>query len=50
MVGGVNNARNYIELMGFGYVDPATGDPVGQTAPSKAVSYLYITLEHFLDA
>lgn len=28
MMGGVNNARNYIDLMGFGYVDPVTGDPI----------------------
>ncbi|KAK3081212.1 hypothetical protein LTS18_009045 [Coniosporium uncinatum] len=28
MMGGVNNAKNYIDLMGFGYVDEATGDPV----------------------
>ncbi|KAI9744135.1 MAG: hypothetical protein M1818_002287 [Claussenomyces sp. TS43310] len=28
MMGGVNNAKNYIDLMGFGYVDEATGAPV----------------------
>jgi len=28
MMGGVNNATNYIDLMGFGYVDGATGDPI----------------------
>jgi sugar porter (SP) family MFS transporter len=28
MMGGVNNARDYIDLMGFGYVDSSTGDPV----------------------
>ncbi|KAF7193258.1 Sugar transporter STL1 [Pseudocercospora fuligena] len=28
MMGGVNNARDYIDLMKFGYVDSATGDPV----------------------
>ncbi|KAL0260731.1 hypothetical protein SLS55_004421 [Diplodia seriata] len=28
MMGGVNNAKHYIDLMGFGYVDEATGDPV----------------------
>jgi MFS family permease len=28
MMGGVNNAKNYIDLMGFGYVDETTGDPV----------------------
>lgn len=28
MMGGVNNAKHYIDLMGFGYVDDATGDPV----------------------
>ncbi|KAI0393134.1 general substrate transporter [Xylariaceae sp. FL0594] len=28
VMGGVNNAKHYIDLMGFGYVDEATGDPV----------------------
>ncbi|KAF4458543.1 sugar transport STP1 [Fusarium albosuccineum] len=28
MMGGVNNAKHYIDLMGFGYVDEETGDPV----------------------
>ncbi|KAH7063577.1 general substrate transporter [Macrophomina phaseolina] len=28
MMGGVNNAKDYIDLMRFGYVDEATGDPV----------------------
>ncbi|KAI0480898.1 general substrate transporter [Xylariaceae sp. FL0804] len=28
MMGGVNNAKDYIDLMGFGYVDPATQEPV----------------------
>ena len=28
MMGGVNNAKDYIDLMGFGYVDPNTGEPV----------------------
>ncbi|KAL1634864.1 hypothetical protein SLS58_010493 [Diplodia intermedia] len=28
MMGGVNNAKHYIDLMGFGHVDDATGDPV----------------------
>ncbi|KAF7562283.1 hypothetical protein G7046_g1871 [Stylonectria norvegica] len=28
MMGGVNNAKDYIDLMGFGYVDEKTGDPV----------------------
>ncbi|KAF4978068.1 hypothetical protein FZEAL_5494 [Fusarium zealandicum] len=28
MMGGVNNAKDYIDLMGFGYVDEETGDPV----------------------
>ncbi|KAJ8128808.1 hypothetical protein O1611_g4824 [Lasiodiplodia mahajangana] len=28
VMGGVNNAKNYIDLMGFGYVDEETGDPV----------------------
>ncbi|KAH8159780.1 hypothetical protein CIB48_g8477 [Xylaria polymorpha] len=28
LMGGVNNAKNYIDLMGFGYVDPETGDPI----------------------
>lgn len=28
MMGGVNNAKDYIDLMGFGYVDSVTGDPV----------------------
>ncbi|KAL8347644.1 hypothetical protein RB601_002980 [Gaeumannomyces tritici] len=28
MMGGVNNAKNYIDLMGFGYVDPETKEPV----------------------
>lgn len=28
MMGGVNNAKDYIDLMKFGYVDAATGDPV----------------------
>lgn len=27
MMGGVNNAKHYIDLMGFGYVDEA-GDPI----------------------
>ncbi|KAF2501521.1 general substrate transporter [Lophium mytilinum] len=28
MMGGVNNAEDYIKLMGFGYIDPVTKDPV----------------------
>ncbi|KAL2015918.1 hypothetical protein VTK56DRAFT_4532 [Thermocarpiscus australiensis] len=28
MMGGVNNAKNYIDLMGFGFVDPETDVPV----------------------
>lgn len=28
VMGGVNNAKHYIDLMGFGYVDEATGDPI----------------------
>jgi hypothetical protein len=28
MMGGVNNANDYIYLMGFGYVDEATNEPV----------------------
>ncbi|KAI0476643.1 general substrate transporter [Xylaria cf. heliscus] len=28
VMGGVNNAKNYIDLMGFGYVDEKTGDPI----------------------
>jgi MFS family permease len=28
MMGGVNNAKDYIDLMKFGYVDEVTGDPV----------------------
>ncbi|KAF2971302.1 hypothetical protein GQX73_g2223 [Xylaria multiplex] len=28
VMGGVNNAKNYIDLMGFGYVDEKTGNPV----------------------
>ncbi|KAI0399892.1 general substrate transporter [Xylaria palmicola] len=28
VMGGVNNAKHYIDLMGFGYVDEATGNPV----------------------
>ncbi|KAF2815419.1 general substrate transporter [Mytilinidion resinicola] len=28
MMGGVNNAEDYINLMGFGYIDPVTKDPV----------------------
>ncbi|KJX93412.1 MFS monosaccharide transporter like protein [Zymoseptoria brevis] len=28
MMGGVNNAKHYIDLMGFGYVDPITKDPI----------------------
>ncbi|ORY68529.1 general substrate transporter [Pseudomassariella vexata] len=28
MMGGVNNAKNYIDLMGFGYVDPDTKEPI----------------------
>ncbi|KAB5571732.1 general substrate transporter [Coniochaeta sp. 2T2.1] len=28
MMGGVNNAKHYIDLMGFGYVDPVTKEPV----------------------
>ncbi|KAH9898978.1 general substrate transporter [Xylariomycetidae sp. FL2044] len=28
MMGGVNNAKDYIDLMGFGYVDPATEEPI----------------------
>lgn len=28
MMGGVNNAKDYIDLMKFGYVDDKTGDPV----------------------
>lgn len=27
-MGGVNNAKDYIDLMGFGYVDPVTDAPV----------------------
>lgn len=28
MMAGVNNAKDYIDLMGFGYVDPDTDEPV----------------------
>ncbi|KAI5460221.1 general substrate transporter [Mariannaea sp. PMI_226] len=28
MMGGVNNADDYVKLMGFGYIDEETGDPV----------------------
>ncbi|KAI0805188.1 general substrate transporter [Xylaria sp. FL0064] len=28
VMGGVNNAKDYIDIMGFGYVDERTGDPV----------------------
>ncbi|KAK6714830.1 hypothetical protein SNK04_005759 [Fusarium graminearum] len=28
MMGGVNNSKHYIDLMGFGYVDEKTGEPV----------------------
>lgn len=28
MMGGVNNAKDYIDLMGFGYVDPDTDEPM----------------------
>ncbi|KAI0017562.1 general substrate transporter [Xylariomycetidae sp. FL0641] len=28
MMGGVNNAKDYVDRMGFGYVDPVTEDPV----------------------
>ncbi|KAK8015485.1 hypothetical protein PG991_008373 [Apiospora marii] len=28
MMGGVNNAKDYIDLMGFGHVDPATNEPI----------------------
>jgi sugar porter (SP) family MFS transporter len=28
MMGGVNNAKDYIDLMGFGYVDPVTSEPI----------------------
>ena len=28
MMGGVNNAKHYIDTMGFGYVDPKTNEPV----------------------
>jgi MFS family permease len=28
MMGGVNNAKHYIDLMGFGHVDPDTAEPV----------------------
>ena len=28
MMGGVNNAKDYIDLMGIGYVDSDTGEPV----------------------
>ncbi|KAJ2895781.1 hypothetical protein MKZ38_006174 [Zalerion maritima] len=28
MMAGVNNAKNYIDLMGYGYVDPDTQEPV----------------------
>ena len=28
MMGGVNNSKDYIDLMGFGYVDEETGEPV----------------------
>ncbi|RYP09962.1 hypothetical protein DL764_000957 [Monosporascus ibericus] len=28
MMGGVNNAKDYIDLMGFGHVDPATEEPI----------------------
>ena len=28
MMGGVNNAKHYVELMGFGYIDEESGDPI----------------------
>lgn len=28
MMGGVNNAKDYIDLMGFGHVDPVTNEPI----------------------
>jgi len=28
MMGGVNNAKDYIDLMGFGHVDPETHEPI----------------------
>jgi MFS family permease len=28
MMGGVNNAKDYIDLMGIGYVDPVTEEPI----------------------
>ncbi|ELQ42964.1 arabinose-proton symporter [Pyricularia oryzae Y34] len=28
IMGGINNAKHYIDLMGFGYVDPVTKEPV----------------------
>lgn len=28
MMGGVNNAKNYIDLMGIGYVNPETEEPI----------------------
>ncbi|SPO04188.1 related to sugar transport protein STP1 [Cephalotrichum gorgonifer] len=28
MMGGVNNAKHYIDLMGFGHVDPVTKEPI----------------------
>lgn len=28
MMGGVNNAKDYIDLMGFGHVDPVTQEPI----------------------
>lgn len=28
MMGGVNVAKDYVELMGFGHIDEATGEPV----------------------
>ncbi|KAI0127935.1 general substrate transporter [Xylariales sp. AK1849] len=28
VMGGVNNAKDYIDLMGFGYVDPVTEEPI----------------------
>ncbi|KAI1338204.1 general substrate transporter [Xylariaceae sp. FL0016] len=28
MMGGVNNAKDYIDLMGFGYVDPVSEEPI----------------------